>query len=470
MKRALIALAITAGTAGIASAQGLVDLVGQASSGSNTGSNAVQVRRRSDQGRLDLTISPAVQALAGEPTQRTVNLGGSLQWNPVCGKFDLKADLHALLGKEAREEYLKGILSAVTADLIGSGTELFCQAQPTACSILMNNNLAANLKLIYSNDICRSIEDAVITGSRRGRAEAIHRCIERKLQEGRTKDDAEQACLRENPEVTGFDGRVVGELDLNQEIKKFISFSDGGAELLGGLTQGRKLGRNAISEDPKPNALAERYDKTREDIRTHLADAIGAMKAGGTSGPTDADLTALLPPGAPPITRPELRLLAQRPASEVNAFLASMSAAAALLKLTREMNEVERKLETLKNTPALEEGGEHTAYLEALIQRIRGERERMLRLYADEERLSGVLALGHSLGEAEVTRNRLDAMRRAAVGEASKNIRLGTRPFGTPESGQSTPARGSGSAKAAAGPSDCPSCGLEYSFGGGGVP
>src|SRR5689334_3920838 len=152
MRKALLTLAITVGAAGVASAQGLVDLVGQAGSGPNGGRDAAPVRRRSDQGRLDLTMSPAVQALAGEPTQRTMTLGGSLQWNPVCGKFDLKADLHALLGKEAREEYLKGILSAVTADLIGSATELFCQAQPTACSILMNNNLAANMKLLYSND------------------------------------------------------------------------------------------------------------------------------------------------------------------------------------------------------------------------------------------------------------------------------------------------------------------------------
>lgn len=469
MMNLLSAFALFVSIPSVQSSQGLVDLVG-GSAGPSTPRDSVQVRRRSDQGRLDLTMSPSVQALAGEPGQMTVNLGGSLQWNPVCGKFDLKADLHALLGKEAREEYLKGILSAITSDLIGSGTELFCQAQPTACSILMNNNLAANMKLIYSNDICRSIEDAVITGSRRGRAEAIHRCIERKLQEGKTKDQAEQACLRETPEVTGFDGRVVGELDLNQEIRKFLSFSDGGGELLGGITQGRKVGRTAISEDPKPNALAERYDKTRDEYRKRLAEALSAIKAGSTSNPTDDLLSTLVPAGAPPVTRLELVLMARRPDNEVNAFIASMSAAAALLKLTREMNEVERKLEALKSTPALEEGGEHTAYLEGLVQRIRGERERMLRLYADEERLSGVLAAGHALGEAEVTRSRLDAMRRAAVGEASKNIRLGTRPFGTPESGQSTPARGAGSAKAAAAPSDCPSCGLEYSFSAGGKP
>jgi hypothetical protein len=469
MRVASIILLFTAVLPASTWAQGLVDLVGGRDSGQGGRGSAIETRKRLGNGRLDLEISPNVQALAGEPSQRTINLGASLKWNPVCGKFDLKADFAALYGKEAREEYLKAVLGAITGEILGSAMELLCQAQPTACSLALNDNLATNLKLLYHQDLCQTWEQAVYSGARRGRAEAVLRCIDEKQKQGKTKDEAEKACLSENPPVTGFDGRVVGELDLNKEIRRYLQFSDGGSELLSGMTQGRTVGRDSIKEEPRPNGIADRYEATRDDYLRRWTEALGSAKAGAGRGPGATDLATLVPPGAPPVTERELALIAKRPEGEVAAFLGSMTAAAALLKLTREMNEIERKLEALKDTPAIDDCQEHKAYLEALVQRIRSERERMLRLYADQERLERVLSAGHALGQAEVTRSRLDIMRRAAVAEATKTIRTGTRPFGTPES--SLPQAGSSSGRtrnSAASSASCDTCGLEYSFGSGG--
>lgn len=467
MKQVVVSIALVIGTGHSAFAQGLVDLVGKKDQAQGSSSSRPTIRASAGGGRLDLSISPDVRAILGEPGTNAINLGASAQWNPVCGKFDLKADFKALLGKEAREEYLEGFVNAGVSELLGSGMELLCQSMPTACSILQNNNIAANLKLLYSNDLCRSLEEAVMSGSRRGRAEAIHRCMERKLSQGKTKHEAEQACLRENPEITGFDGRVVGELDLNREIRKYVSFTDGGSKLLDDLTQERRLGAGAVTQGVRPNALAERYEKLREQYLKAWNDAVQRVKSGGTGGPTSDRLEALVPTGAPPVTAVELELLWRRGESEVQTFVSSVSSAAALLALTRELNEVERKIEALKTSPALEGNEEHAPYLENLLGRLRAERERLLRLYADQERFAQVLASGHALGQAEVARSRMDSMNRALLRESSIEQRIGTRPFGTPD-GASSP-RTIQRAPAAPRPvpgADCDNCGMEYSIGG----
>ena len=468
MKHPLCALLILPALSTLAQAQGLVDLVGGERGNSPRAARVVTTRTSASDGRLDLMVSPSVQALAGEPGKHVLNLGASLRWNPVCGKFDLKADFKQLLGKEAREEYLEGFVSVGVSELLGSGMELFCQSMPTACSILQNNNIAANLKLIYSNDLCTSIEEAVMSGARRGRAEALHRCIQEKQAQGKTKDEAEKACLGEASQVTGFDGRVVGELDLNSEIRRYVQFSNGGSQLLDDLTQKRKIVPNAISEDPRPNATAERYETLRTDFADKWAKAVSASKPGGGSSLSEDELTALVPVGAPPVTKLELELLARRSEIELQYVVASVSAAAALLALTREMNEVERKLEALRASPALDSNPEHVGSLDNILARLKSERERLLRLYTDQDRLASVLAAGHAAGQAEIARARMDTMKRAALGEAATRIQKGTRPFGTPDAGVTNSTTGAtrASASAATRSQDCGSCGLEYSIGG----
>jgi hypothetical protein len=150
VKTTILAVVFIAALWAQARAQGLVDLVGGSGSGSPKVSQTPAMRSSASAGRLDLEVSPNVQALLGDPAKRAIDLGASVRWNPVCGKFDLKADFKALLGREAREEYLQGFITAGVSELLGSGMELFCQSMPTACSILQNNNIAANLKLLYS--------------------------------------------------------------------------------------------------------------------------------------------------------------------------------------------------------------------------------------------------------------------------------------------------------------------------------
>jgi hypothetical protein len=448
-----------------AQAQGLVDLVGGQGSGAPKAPRQATLQRTAADGRLDLAVSPNVQALLGEPGTRSLDLGASARWNPVCGKFDLKADFHALLGREAREEYLQGFITAGASELLGSGMELFCQTMPTACSILQNNNIAANLKLLYSNDLCTSLENAVMTGARRGRAEAAHQCMQEKLAQGKTKDEAEKACLGEHPELRGFDGRVLAELDLGAEIRRYVDFSKGGSQLLDSLTQQRRMTAGAISEAAQPNATATRYEALRNDFASEWTKALAASRGSAGSAVSDEALQGLVPLGAPPVTRLELDLLSRRSDLEQSVLVGSVSAVAALLALTREMNEVERKLEALRASPALEANPEQVGYLDSLLGRLRAERERLLRLYSDQERLGSVIAAGHAAGQAEIARARMDTMSRAALGEASIRIQKGTRPFGTPDSAPPAPAGGASRGSTVS--SGCTSCGLEYSIGGG---
>src|SRR5688572_25899966 len=133
MNLILLLAACAAGLEGRALAQGLVDLAemkGKPGIGHSSAKGPAGVRASVAGGRLDLSVSPDVRALLGEPATRSINLGASAQWNPVCGKFDLRADFKALLGKEAREEYLEGFVTAGVSELLGSGMELLCQSMP----------------------------------------------------------------------------------------------------------------------------------------------------------------------------------------------------------------------------------------------------------------------------------------------------------------------------------------------------
>jgi hypothetical protein len=163
----------------------------------------------------------------------------------------------------------------------------------------------------------------------------------------------------------------------------------------------------------------------------------------------------------------ELELLARRGDEEVRAFIATVSLAAALLALTRELNEVERKIEALKMSPALEGNYEHAAYLEGLLGLLRAARERLIRLFLDQERLSQVLSAGHALSQVEVARSRVDSLKRALLREYSVEQRIGTRPFGTPDgiSHSRSPQKATSTSRAHQSGA-CDGCGMDYSLGG----
>lgn len=119
-------------------------------------------------------------------------------------------------------------------------------------------------------------------------------------------------------------------------------------------------------------------------------------------------------------------------------------------------------------SPALESNSDHIGSLNTLLARLKSERERLLRLYSDQDRLASVLAAEHAACQAEIVRARMDTMKRAALGQAATQIQKRTRPFGTPDSAPGTQDFGQSRTKAAVGAStqDCGSCGLEYSIGG----
>ncbi|HEV3029206.1 MAG TPA: hypothetical protein VG457_16625, partial [Planctomycetota bacterium] len=94
--------------------------------------------------RLDLALSGDLGAGLLAP-QGSANLGlnASLDVDFACGKFDVNANLRSLFGKEAREEFMRGILNYGLSELTGSGLTLLCEASPTACQVFQHYRINA---------------------------------------------------------------------------------------------------------------------------------------------------------------------------------------------------------------------------------------------------------------------------------------------------------------------------------------
>jgi hypothetical protein len=377
----------------------------------------------------------------------------------ICGQFDLKSTFKQLLGKEVREEFLRGVLGYLESELTGSAMELLCQAQPTLCTLLQNHNIAANLKLGYHYDRCQAIESAIDHSQKRVYASAVEQCLKDKQSRGMTLEEAIDGCRRAN-QVRGFQGESLVEFDLAKELSKLVGLSENGQKLLANVSEGTRYGGNWSATKPNGNAVAARHD----EIRKHYFDRWQAAieEARTKKVVPNGDLVALSPPKSPPVTLPEIQGFARLPEFERVALVNSLASAAALAQLTLEIHEVERALEAVAGAPSIEEA--QRKMLEGRIARLRKERSRLEELYRDQafwrDAYLGALALEKRDFESRVASER----EKVALDPARKGLIAKTAPFGS-RGPLDASARG-GAAQVGSSGASCNNCaGFEFSVG-----
>jgi hypothetical protein len=431
-------------------------LVGQAS-------GPYEVERRVGKDRLDLRLSPSVE-MSRWGEERSLGVSARVDARMICGLYDLKATFKHLLGKEAREEFLEDLPELLVGEIVGSGMDLLCQAEPTICTLLQNYSVSANLKVGYYADLCRAVEGALVDAQRKSYAGAVEVCLREKQAQGYPLDRALEACGKASRGVSGFRGEVVGELDLGSALRGALreaGLSAGAQELAGRLGEETRMGREGVSARPDAGAVAGLYEKLRRQKQEELARLVERARAGEALG--RGALAAVLPEGAPPVTEDEVRGISLLGPSERGAVVASLASAWALYEMTRRIHEVERALEALKGGPALDEGKREL--LEERLVRLRNEKRRLGELYEEDARVMGAVAAAKGAAAAALADRRAGVGARADLGARKRALAAGARPWG--ELPPRVEEELCSSAASGRGVGSCGGCGLEYGFGAG---
>jgi hypothetical protein len=459
---ALAALALGALRPGSAQAQELSDLLGgkNGSGGQATSPNATVDLGRN---RADLALSPNLRPVLG-PEKKTVSLSAQADLRMICGQYDLKASLQSLLGREAREEFLEGILGTLVQELIGSGMELLCQAEPTLCTLLQNHSVAANLKLTYYKDLCQAVESAVVDSQKKIYADAVDQCMKEKRDQGVPLDRAVDLCQKKPTPLTDFRGNVVGTLDLGKELHGIfdsMGLSPTAQKLAQRLSDQTTLGPKSVAADLDPSAVPRAYDEAQADYAKRLNDLVS--QAADRQPIATVDLQNLVPAGATPISADEIRDYARLSPRERLSVVGSLSSALALVEMGDSIRELERALEVLRGAPTVDEN--KRKLLEDRLSRLKGEKLRLVERFRDQELLMQAVAQAKTLAAQEFTR-RISAIE-AQAGQAGRKRDLtnDSRSYGTLPSasaGGSSPGASGGAASASG---NCANCGLDFSFG-----
>lgn len=448
----------------VAFGQSLTDLVDRKKE-ELKGAASYDLELRSGRNRVDLALSPNVR-IPQAADRRSLELGGKVDLRMICGQYDLKATYQHLLGKEAREEFLNGLLNMLVGELVGSGMDLLCQAEPTLCNLLQNYSVSANLKVGYYNDLCQAIEHAVVDAQRKSYAGAMDACLKEKQSQGYPLDKALEACKKRGGQVTGFSGEVVGELDLGRALREVLGgakLSPGADDLVGRLSESTVLGGGSLASKPDPNAVASLYEEIRKGFRERLMGLF--EKAARREAIAAEDLEKAAPPEALVLAEDEVRTIGLLPRDERRDVAASLAAAFALLELRRAIHEVERSLEALRGAPTVDEAKRQL--LEERLDRLRSERRRFEELYSDQALVSEALVRAKALGSREFAARIAERKARSDIEAKKTALKNDLRPWGACPTGSSPSTPGQGGKPVGSSPGTAGSVNFQYGFGSG---
>jgi hypothetical protein len=443
---------------GAFAAQGLSDLLGKKPSGIQPpGATDAQLKFGRD--RVDLGLAPGLGAIS-PAEKKYVGFSAQADLRMICGQYDLKASLKHLLGREARQEFLDGILGSLVQEVVGSGMELLCQAEPTLCTLLQNYSVSANLKMGYYKDICTAIESAVVDAQKKNYANAVDQCLKEKKDQGVSLDRAVELCQGRSTPIRGFHGEILGELDLGKELPGLfqnMGLTPGAQKLAQRLADETKVGPSTVATQADANALSRLYDEMREDYAKRLSDLVDQAK-GRTPIPT-VDLRAAVPEGAPPLAEDEIRSYALLPDTERSAVVATLSSALALFEMGRQIREVERAIEALQGAPTIDEA--KRKMLDDRLVRLRNEKGRLLEFYREQALVLEAIKSAKSLAGREYAKRVAEVQVQAGDARRKTELLADVAAVGSlPPAG--SPGRSGG---ALLGPSSCANCGLQASFG-----
>ena len=415
-----------------------------------------------DRNRTDLhLVADVVPSVTGRDRGRgEFGISANFDAEFICGKFDLRGTFENLLGKEVREEFLQGLLGYVESEVTGSAMELLCQAQPTLCTLLQNHNIAANLKLGYHYDRCAQIQNAVDHAQKRIYASAVEQCLREKQAAGVPLDVAIDSCRRAE-QVRGFGGEALAEFDLGHELKKFIDLPAASAALLDSLAEDLRYGGTWSSSNPDPDAMTRVHDELRTQYAEKWEEMIDRVHSGKTLW--ESDLKDLAPRNAPGISPGEVVGIAKLPPFERRAAVSSLTSAAALLELMRQIHEVERGLEALSGAPTLEKG--QRELLKNRLDRLRSEQKRLGELYKGHSLYTDAYLRVKYLADRDyyARLGRQRARERAERRRDGLHVDFGV--WGGRNVPRRTQPRGASGGSHTHGSGDCSGCGLNYQVG-----
>jgi len=449
-----------------AAAQGLTDLVGKNSGGVvQTSGDSLDLRFGRD--RADLGLSPNLRPLLS-PEKKYVGISAGVDLRMICGQYDLKASLQQMLGREAREEFLEGILGTLVQEMVGSGMELLCQAEPTLCTLLQNHSISANMKVGYYKDLCQAVESAVVDSAKRNYATTVDQCLKDKKDQGMSIDQAVEACQKKSPQLTGFRGNVVGELDLGKEFQDLLGsfgLSPRAQKLAQNLSDSTLLGPSTVASQLDPSAVPRLFEEAEADYAKKLGAVMNQAASAQAIAP--ADLAALVPPGAPFIAEDEVRDYARLSPRDQAATISSIASALAIYEMGQNISELERALEVLKGAPTVDEA--KRKLLEDRMVRLRNEKSRLAERLRDQALVMQAMGGAKALAAEEYSRRVASIENRVGELGRTRQTLNDTRSYGTlpaQTTGQTSQgSAGSGSAASA----DCVNCGFDFSFGSYGV-
>jgi len=443
-------------------AQGINDLLGgKKQGGIQASGDSMDLKFGRD--RVDLGLSPNLRSTLG-PDKKYVGLSAQADLRMICGQYDLKSSLQHLLGREAREEFLEGILGTLVQELIGSGMELLCQAEPTLCTLLQNHTISANMKVGYYKDLCQAIESAVEDGAKKNYANTVDQCLKEKRDQGMSIDQAMEICQKKRTQLTGFRGEFLGELDLGKELHglfETMGLSPRAQKLAQSLSDQTKLAPNSVDAQLDPNIVPRLYDEAQADYAQRLKDYLAQIAS--RQHVASIDLRALVPAGAPPLAEDELRDTALLSPREQAPVVASLSSAWAFFELGETIRELERALEVLKGAPTVDEA--NRKLLEDRLVRLRNEKARLAERFRDQAMVMQAMGGAKAVAAQEYSKRVATIESRAGEQVRAREVVNDTRPYGTLPSrsaGQSVQGVGGTGASAAAG---CTNCGFDVSFG-----
>lgn len=459
--RLLVLLAAFAAGAPAAWGQSITDLLGGQVGAAGQPSPAADARLRFGLERSDLGLTPGFGALAS-PQKKYVGFSAQADLRMICGQYDLKASLQHLMGREARQEFLEGILNSLVGEVVGSGMDLLCQAEPTLCTLLQNYSVSANLKMGYYKDLCQAIESAVVDSARKNYATNVDQCLKEKRDAGVPLDQAMDQCQKKPTPITGFHGEVLAEFDLGKELQSLfgaLGLSPGAAKLAQRVSDQTKLAPGTLGAQVDPNSISSYFDEKRDGYVQKLG---GVLDQAAQRMPVaTVDLRLLVPPGAPPLAEDEIRQMALLSPDDQAAAVASISTALALFEMGNEIHEVERALEALKSAPGVDEAKQKD--LESRRARLRTEKLRLVERTKDQGLVLEAYASARALASREYGKRVSTVQAQASETQRRKDLMNDLAAPGALPVPKAAGRGGTGMKQSLS--SGCTNCGLEGNFG-----
>lgn len=412
-----LALVLAAASPAAADMQDLFDRAESGRAKKNSKSTA-EGRVYLGRDRLDLTAGARIPTSAlGDRGAGKLSLGGDIESDFACGKFDIKANLKALISKESQEDFLNALLGAAESELAYNALMLLAETSPTAFQLFQHWRISANAMLGMQYDRCQAIEQAISDGMKSIQAKAMKDCVEEMRQNGASMDEALRACERSD-EIRSLSGEKVKELDLTDELKKLFNISDVDFQHLEKLLSKIRITKGGASGEIKADAVLEEYERLEKEFYQAWVSATDTLATNPNAKLTEDQLAKLAPPWAARPLAVELAEFARIPSSRRRILLESVARQAALLQLTVQVQELERWLEAEAQHPKMDEARVRQRQQEARALRLQmahiGEVVRR-----QEEYNAALLSLSGA-GQREKSQLASEGLYRAMEAEASR--------------------------------------------------